>query len=275
MAADAALYTGSSLIVVGVVAVSWSSARCWPARSASAVPRDCDHLTRQGRGARRRHRGRRGDRRVQRERRLPGQRGQPRDRGCASPGSVSIVQLNPSASSRSASTLGTARVAWLAGGSTAARSVRPGSPRGQRAVGFHVELLTVSRRIAGGADCPTIQRGQTGGALAPRDRVRGALRSAGRARAPAGARGAAAARSDGPARAAGSRDCSASGSGIPPRGGVGGIGGSFGPAAPAVVDSRRPSGARCWARRRASAGNSSTATQPSPSRCTPAIQSNT
>lgn len=77
------------------------------------------------------------------------------------PGSVSIAQLNPSASFSLGSTLGTARVAWFAGGSTPRVQCIRVRHAGNVLSGFHVELLTVSRRIAGGADCPTRFSGAT------------------------------------------------------------------------------------------------------------------
>jgi hypothetical protein len=77
------------------------------------------------------------------------------------PGSVSIAQLNPSASFSLGSTLGTARVAWFAGGSTPRVQCIRVRHAGNVLSGFTVELLTVSRRIAGGADCPTHVTGAT------------------------------------------------------------------------------------------------------------------
>jgi hypothetical protein len=70
------------------------------------------------------------------------------------PGTVSIAQLNPSAQFSLGSTLGTARVAWFAGGSTPRVQCVRVRHAGNVVSGFHVELLTVSRRIAGGSDCP-------------------------------------------------------------------------------------------------------------------------
>jgi hypothetical protein len=70
------------------------------------------------------------------------------------PGNVSIAQLNPSAQFSLGSTLGTARVAWFAGGSTPRVQCVRVRHAGNVLSGFHIELLTVSRRIAGGADCP-------------------------------------------------------------------------------------------------------------------------
>jgi hypothetical protein len=77
------------------------------------------------------------------------------------PGSVSIAQLNPSASFSLGSTLGTARVAWFAGGSTPRVQCIRVRHAGNVLSGFSVELLTVSRRIAGGSDCPIHVTGAT------------------------------------------------------------------------------------------------------------------
>ncbi len=77
------------------------------------------------------------------------------------PGTVSIAQLNPSASFSLGSTLGTARVAWFAGGSTPRVQCIRIRHAGNVLSGFRVELLTVSRRIAGGADCPAQFSGAT------------------------------------------------------------------------------------------------------------------
>jgi hypothetical protein len=71
------------------------------------------------------------------------------------PGTVSIAQLNPSAQFSLGSTLGTARVAWFAGASTPRVQCVRVRHAGNILSGFHVELLVVSRRIAGGSDCPT------------------------------------------------------------------------------------------------------------------------
>jgi hypothetical protein len=70
------------------------------------------------------------------------------------PGSVSIVQLNQSAGFSLGSTLGTARVAWIVGGSTPIVQCVRVRHTGNLLAGFRVQLLEVSRRIAGGSDCP-------------------------------------------------------------------------------------------------------------------------
>lgn len=71
------------------------------------------------------------------------------------PGSVSIIQLQPSSGFSLGSTLGTARVAWLAGGSLPRVQCIRVRHAGNVLSGFRVQLLEVSRRIAGGSDCPT------------------------------------------------------------------------------------------------------------------------
>ncbi len=71
------------------------------------------------------------------------------------PGSVSIIQLQPSSQFSLGSTLGTARVAWLAGGSSPRVQCIRVRHAGNVLSGFRVQLLEVSRRIAGGSVCPT------------------------------------------------------------------------------------------------------------------------
>jgi hypothetical protein len=70
------------------------------------------------------------------------------------PGSVSIIQLQPSTSFSLGGTEGTARVAWEVGSSLpivqCVKVRRAGNPIG----GLNVELLVVSRRIASDAACP-------------------------------------------------------------------------------------------------------------------------
>jgi len=70
------------------------------------------------------------------------------------PGSVSIIQLQPSTNFSIAGTLGTARVAWNAGGSLpivqCVRVRRTGDPIS----GLRVELLEISRRIESDSACP-------------------------------------------------------------------------------------------------------------------------
>jgi hypothetical protein len=71
------------------------------------------------------------------------------------PGSVQILEFNSSAGFSLGSTLGTARVAWLVGGSLP----RVQCVRVQRAgdvfSGYRVKLLKVSVRIRSNADCPS------------------------------------------------------------------------------------------------------------------------
>jgi hypothetical protein len=69
-------------------------------------------------------------------------------------GTVSILQLNPSAGFSLASTVGTARVAWLAGSSLPVVQCVRVRRAGDALTGFHVELLELSRRIASDSDCP-------------------------------------------------------------------------------------------------------------------------
>lgn len=71
------------------------------------------------------------------------------------PGSVAIAQINPSSSFSITSTLGTARVAWVAGKSLPRVQCVRVRHAGSVVQGFTVELLVVSRRIASGADCPS------------------------------------------------------------------------------------------------------------------------
>jgi hypothetical protein len=79
------------------------------------------------------------------------------------PGTLSIPQVNPSTSFSLGSTLGTARVAWFAGNSTARVQCVRVRHAGNVLSGFHVQLLIVSRRIASGADCPIHFGGATAG----------------------------------------------------------------------------------------------------------------
>jgi hypothetical protein len=70
------------------------------------------------------------------------------------PGAVSIAEINPSSSFSVTSTLGTARVAWLAGSSLPRTQCVRVRHAGNVLTGFTVELLTVSRRIVTDAECP-------------------------------------------------------------------------------------------------------------------------
>ena len=69
-------------------------------------------------------------------------------------GSVLILQLNPSAGFSLGSTLGTARVAWRAGGSLPIVQCVRVRRAGNALSGLHVELLEISQRIQTDADCP-------------------------------------------------------------------------------------------------------------------------
>ena len=71
------------------------------------------------------------------------------------PGAVSIAEINPSSSFSITSTLGTARVAWLAGSSLPRTQCVRVRHAGNVLTGFTVELLTVSPRIVTDAVCPT------------------------------------------------------------------------------------------------------------------------
>ena len=70
------------------------------------------------------------------------------------PGQVSIAELNPSSTFSVGSTLGTARVAWVAGNSLPRVQCLRVRHAGSVLQGFTIELLVVSRRIASDADCP-------------------------------------------------------------------------------------------------------------------------
>jgi hypothetical protein len=69
-------------------------------------------------------------------------------------GGVSIAELNPSSTFSVTSTLGTARVAWVAGTSLPRVQCLRVRHAGSVVQGFTIELLVVSRRIASDADCP-------------------------------------------------------------------------------------------------------------------------
>jgi hypothetical protein len=70
------------------------------------------------------------------------------------PGHISIIQIQPSAGFSLGSTSGTARVAWLAGGSLPRVQCVRVAHRGNVLSGFTVVLERVSVRIASNADCP-------------------------------------------------------------------------------------------------------------------------
>jgi hypothetical protein len=71
------------------------------------------------------------------------------------PGKVAIAEINPSSTFSITSSTGTARVAWLAGNSLPRVQCLRVRHAGSVLQGFTIELLTVSRRIASDADCPT------------------------------------------------------------------------------------------------------------------------
>ncbi|MBV9195645.1 MAG: hypothetical protein JO168_16005 [Solirubrobacterales bacterium] len=70
------------------------------------------------------------------------------------PGTVSIIQIQPSAGFSLGSTLGTARVAWQAGGSLPIVQCIRVRRAGNAVSGFNVQLLAVTPRIRSDADCP-------------------------------------------------------------------------------------------------------------------------
>ncbi|MDQ6834880.1 MAG: hypothetical protein M3016_01705 [Actinomycetota bacterium] len=69
-------------------------------------------------------------------------------------GGVQIIQVQPSAGFSVGSTLGTARVAWLVGGSLPRVQCVRVRRAGDVLSGFHVQLLELSPRIRSNADCP-------------------------------------------------------------------------------------------------------------------------
>ncbi len=71
------------------------------------------------------------------------------------PGTVSIIQLQPSTSFSIAGTRGTARVAWNVGGSLPIVQCVRVRRNGNAISGLHVELLEISLRIKSDAACPS------------------------------------------------------------------------------------------------------------------------
>jgi hypothetical protein len=67
---------------------------------------------------------------------------------------VSIIQIQPSTSFSIAGTLGTARVAWNAGGSLPVVQCVRVRRNGNVVSGLKVDLLVVSRRIKSDTACP-------------------------------------------------------------------------------------------------------------------------
>jgi hypothetical protein len=70
------------------------------------------------------------------------------------PGTVSIIQIQPSTSFSIAGTLGTARVAWNVGGSLPIVQCVRVRRTGNAISGLKVDLLEVSRRIKSDTACP-------------------------------------------------------------------------------------------------------------------------
>jgi hypothetical protein len=70
-------------------------------------------------------------------------------------GTVQIIEINPSAGFSLGSTLGTARVAWLVGGSLPRVQCVRVRRAGSVLSGYQVKLLEVSVRIRSNADCPS------------------------------------------------------------------------------------------------------------------------
>ena len=71
------------------------------------------------------------------------------------PGAISIIQITQSAGFSLGSTLGTARVAWLVGGSLPRVQCVRVRHAGNVLDGFTVHLLRVSVRIPSSHDCPS------------------------------------------------------------------------------------------------------------------------
>lgn len=71
------------------------------------------------------------------------------------PGAVSVVQITPSAGFSLGSTMGTARIVWLADSSLPRVQCVRVRHAGNVLRGFSIELLRVSDRIPTGADCPS------------------------------------------------------------------------------------------------------------------------
>jgi hypothetical protein len=70
-------------------------------------------------------------------------------------GAVQIAQINPSAGFSLGSTVGTARVAWLVGGSLPRVQCVRVQRAGSVLAGYRIKLLDVSTRIRSSADCPS------------------------------------------------------------------------------------------------------------------------
>jgi hypothetical protein len=70
-------------------------------------------------------------------------------------GSVSIIQITPTSGFSVAGSLGTARVAWLVGGSLPRVQCILVRESGDLLAGFSIHLLKVSARIKTNRDCPS------------------------------------------------------------------------------------------------------------------------
>jgi hypothetical protein len=70
------------------------------------------------------------------------------------PGSVTLLELNPSAGFSLTSTVGTARVAWRAGAALPVVQCVRVRRAGNALSGLHVEVIEISRRIKSDTDCP-------------------------------------------------------------------------------------------------------------------------
>jgi hypothetical protein len=71
------------------------------------------------------------------------------------PGDLQIAEINPSTGFSLGSTIGTARVAWVAGGSLPRVQCVRVQHTGDVLSGFGIRLLRVSVRIRSDADCPS------------------------------------------------------------------------------------------------------------------------
>ncbi len=221
-----------------------------------------DHQPRPGRGPRRHRRGHLADHRLHGQRRLPRPRRPPIPPRCATPARSRSPRSTRHRRSRSPPP--SARRAWPGWRATHCRACSACASATPAACcqGFTIQLLVVSRRIASDADCPqpllarSVRRAQPGGAggLARR-----APLAVGQALAEAAVLAQAHARGD----RVGQRDAAARG--------LRRLRGTLGPRPqPSSPSSGRRSGPIGVS---FSAGNISRATQPSPRRWTPAIQS--
>ena len=71
------------------------------------------------------------------------------------PGALQIAEINPSSGFALGSTVGTARVAWVAGGSLPRVQCVRVQHTGDVLSGFGIRLLRASARIRSNADCPS------------------------------------------------------------------------------------------------------------------------